>query len=110
MPGSNTRHHPRIRTDLTARIGSWNGRWIMQVRNLSQGGMQVLRGRALLAPGDPVHLRFRVPPATAPVDCDGEVVYRDGEHVGIRFVTLSQTEQRAVQRFLDDRPGAAGYH
>jgi hypothetical protein len=71
--------------------------------------MQVLGANGALLPGDLVEMRFRLLSGAQPIECFGEVVYHQGEQLGIRFAWLSPKERRLLERFLTQSIGEAWF-
>ena len=106
MEAHERRFESRVRTDFNTAMATPFGNRYFRVMNLSFGGMQVEKGAALVGRGDEVGIKFRLPSGAGPITCQAQVVYDDGENLGIRFDGLSVAQQKILDRYLTRRLGA----
>jgi c-di-GMP-binding flagellar brake protein YcgR len=118
------RLHDRVNTDLTCRIGlQQDSLDSVQILNLSAGGLKLSCTREIAlrilpeeqhTPGlvsdviIELHLQLPLPDPKkpAPISCSASLVHterlaQDTWHIGIQFLELSDTEQKALQAYIE---------
>lgn len=71
-----------------------------QLINLSQSGMQIHADAAVEA-ASPLQISFALPGSRSGLKADAEVVWQDNRgNVGVRFVKVTQPQQRTLQLWL----------
>lgn len=69
--------------------------------NLSRGGIAI-RTTSPLQSGAPVRLRFRLPGSKRDIDAQGRVTWSDHRQgMGLQFDQVDQTDQAAIDEFVD---------
>src|SRR5262249_34632832 len=91
-------NEPRVPLDAIVEVGS-SGR--AQAVNVSTGGIFVA-AQETLAPGEHVRLKVNLHDG-APLDVDGEVVWRADGGMALRFVNLDDMAKRRIQRLVQKR-------
>lgn len=90
---------PRVAHDATVEIEA-GGR--ARAVNLSTGGIYVAAEQPL-DPGAQVHLKVNLRDGASPVDVEGEVVWRAGGGMALRFVGLDDVARGRIQRVVQKR-------
>jgi len=70
-------------------------------RDLSCGGV-FLKGKAILNPGNVVHLDFKLPEHDQTISVSGVVIRATDDGMGVRFLTLNINEFEMVEDFVND--------
>jgi len=103
------RYSGRVSTDFPAAVSSAAGSRYLRVLDLSRGGARLQRGRAAIRRGDRIAIQFRLPTGAGPIHCEADVMHQGHDRLGVRFTSLTATQQEILGRYLDRELGAAWY-
>ena len=102
------RHDVEVAVDLESDSNFYTG----LTQNISTGGLFIATHQ-IKRVGEHIHLKFSLPGATRPIECDTEVRWvRENSSLhrtdsapgmGVRFLNMSAADAETIQNFLDSR-------
>lgn len=107
VQGSERRAHPRTTLKTSISFGSDSNFYTGFTRDLSEGGVFVATHN-ILEVGTVIDLEFSIPDNGPPFNVQGEVRWAaeynessDGHPgLGVRFISLSETDRQRIDRFV----------
>jgi uncharacterized protein (TIGR02266 family) len=102
------RHDVEVAVDLESDTNFYTG----LTQNISTGGLFIATQK-IKRVGERIHLKFTLPGATAPIECETEVRWirenssllrTDGSPgMGVRFIDMSPKDAETIEHFLANR-------
>jgi CheY-like chemotaxis protein len=107
--GQERRTRPRFKVDLPADISFAAKESVsVMLMDLSENGLAFKAPFALPA-NCKVYFQFFLPGATAGIRLSGEVMWQSSGRAGVRFVSVPQASQRALNKWLQDQSPVAQF-
>ncbi|MBX5481682.1 MAG: PilZ domain-containing protein [Myxococcaceae bacterium] len=104
-PVEDKRLQRRIPVDIWMEVEGEGGLYYQRASNLSVGGAYFTQTFPLPF-GSRAHLRFTLPGASEPIECQAEIVNTKELGMGVRFLDLKPEDLRRIESLIDSHPGA----